>query len=381
MYKLRKYISIVLVVVISACMELGVYGAEIQQPKVYVDGKLSNIKAEMINGNLYLPVSSINERTGTKVTLSSDKKTVHITSKAESIQSIINKVSPSVVGIIGNSSAADSFSNSETKDGIIFGTGVIIRTNGYIITNAHVVGDLENIIVILSNGKAYQARLKAIDEKTDLALVKIDKGGLTPATLGEMSDIKVGEEIVAIGTPLSLTLRNSATKGIISGMNRSIQSDYRFIQSDAAINGGNSGGPIVNMQGKVIGINTVKYSGVGVEGLAFSIPIDTVKYAIDHFMKYGKIKRPYLGAKFIEGIAAKYGLPSSEGLTITEVEKYSPAEKAGLLEEDILTAVNNVSVSALVDFNEEMKKYLPGNSAVLTIKRDNKVKKIKVVFN
>ncbi len=381
MYKLRKYISIVLVVVISACMELGVYGAEIQQPKVYVDGKLSNIKAEMINGNLYLPVSSINERTGTKVTLSSDKKTVHITSKAESIQSIINKVSPSVVGIIGNSSAADSFSNSETKDGIIFGTGVIIRTNGYIITNAHVVGDLENIIVILSNGKAYQARLKAIDEKTDLALVKIDKGGLTPATLGEMSDIKVGEEIVAIGTPLSLTLRNSATKGIISGMNCSIQSDYRFIQSDAAINGGNSGGPIVNMQGKVIGINTVKYSGVGVEGLAFSIPIDTVKYAIDHFMKYGKIKRPYLGAKFIEGIAAKYGLPSSEGLTITEVEKYSPAEKAGLLEEDILTAVNNVSVSALVDFNEEMKKYLPGNSAVLTIKRDNKVKKIKVVFN
>jgi serine protease Do len=297
----------------------------------------------------------------------------------QTVQAVISKISPSVVGVIGNL-RQDSPDYQPGAENMVFGTGVIIRSNGYIITNAHVVTDMENIIVVLSNSKSYQARLKAIDDKMDLAMIKIDKGELIPAQLGDVSDIQVGETVIAIGTPLSLTLRNSATKGMISGINRSIQGDYRFIQSDTAINGGNSGGPLVNMKGKVIGINSVKYSGTGVEGMSFSIPIDTVKYAITQFEKYGEIKRPYLGATFIEGIAARYGLPSSEGITITNIDVNSPAAKYGLKTDDIITNINGTNITSIVDYNEEMKKYLPGSTATFTIKRGEKVSKLKIIF-
>lgn len=297
----------------------------------------------------------------------------------KSIISVINKVSPSVVGVIGNIKQ-DSPDYQPGSDNMVFGTGVIIKSNGYIITNAHVVVDMENIIVVLSNSRAYQARLKAIDEKTDLAMIKIDKGELVPVEFGDISDIQVGQSVIAIGNPLSLSLRNSATKGMISGLNRSIQSEYRFIQSDAAINGGNSGGPLVNMQGKVIGINSIKYTGNGIEGMSFSIPVDTVKYAINQFEKYGEVKRPYIGIAFIEGIAARYGLPSNEGITISEIIKGSPASKCGLLVDDIIMGVDKINITTLVDINEAMKNYLPGDSASITLKRNDKIIKIKIKF-
>jgi serine protease Do len=285
------------------------------------------------------------------------------------IPKIINDTSPSVVGIIGKLKQS-SQDYSQFGDNLVFGTGVIYKSNGFIITNSHVVSDMETIVVVLSNGRAYQARLKAIDEISDLALIKIDKGGLKPAKFGSMSDVVVGEEVVAIGTPLSFSLRNSATKGIVSGINRSVDGQYSFIQSDAAINGGNSGGPLVNMNGEVIGINTTKYIGFGVEGLSFSIPIDTVKYVIGHFEKYGRVRRPYLGVIFMEGIAARYGLPSTEGLTITDVEEGSPAETAGLKIDDIVKAVNGVTITTMIEYNEETKKYLPGDSVVFVVERD-----------
>ena len=297
----------------------------------------------------------------------------------KSIIAIINKVSPSVVGVIGNI-RSDAPSYQAGAENMVFGTGVIIKSNGYIITNAHVVVDMENIIVVLSNSCAYQARLKAIDEKTDLAMIKIDKGELIPVEFGDIKDVQVGETVVAIGTPLSMSLRNSATKGMISGLNRSIQSEYRFIQSDAAINGGNSGGPLVNMEGKVVGINSIKYTGDGIEGMSFSIPVDTVKYAINQFEKYGEIRRPYLGVSIIEGIAARYGLPSNEGITITEVKKGTPASVYGLLSDDIITRIDGTNITTLVDFYEAMKNYLPGSSAVFSIKRNEKIIKVKIIF-
>ena len=211
-------------------------------------------------------------------------------------------------------------------------------------------------------------------------MIKIDKGELIPIEFGDIKDVQVGETVVAIGTPLSLSLRNSATKGMISGLNRSIQSEYRFIQSDAAINGGNSGGPLVNMKGKVVGINSIKYTGDGIEGMSFSIPVDTVKYAINQFEKYGEIRRPYLGVSIIEGIAARYGLPSNEGITITEVKKGTPASQYGLLADDIITGIDGINITTLVDFYETMKNYLPGSSAVFSIKRNEKIIKIKIIF-
>lgn len=297
----------------------------------------------------------------------------------DTVENVINNLSSSVVGIIGKlKPSSENYSNY--GDNLIFGSGVIYKSNGYIVTNAHVVSDMETIVVVLSDGKPYKARLKALDEQSDLASIKIDKGLLTPAVFGDISQVTVGMSVVAIGTPLSFSLRNSATKGIVSGMNRSVDGEYRFIQSDAAINGGNSGGPLVNLSGQVIGINTVKYVGYGVEGLSFSIPIDTVKYVLGQFEKFGKVRRPYLGVEFVEGVAARYGLPSNEGLTISDVEKDSPGEKCGLLVDDVLISVNGVEVTTIIDYNEEMKKYLPGNTVKLTVRRGGKEIVLKVVY-
>lgn len=296
-----------------------------------------------------------------------------------SVEEVISNLSGSVVGIIGKlKPSSENYSNY--GDNLVFGSGVIYKSNGYIVTNAHVVADMETIVVVLSNGKSYKARLKAIDEQSDLASIKIDKGMLKPVMFGDIKQVVVGRPVVAIGTPLSFSLRNSASKGIISGINRSADGEYRFIQSDAAINGGNSGGPLVDLSGRVIGINTVKYVGYGVEGLSFSIPVDTVKYVLDQFEKYGKVRRPYLGVEFVEGVAARYGLPSNEGLTISEIVKSSPAEKCGLQVDDVLVEVNDVEVTTIIDYNEEMKKYLPGSTVKLTIRRNDKEIALKAVY-
>lgn len=297
-----------------------------------------------------------------------------------SVEEVINSLSASVVGIIGKLKPS-SENYSSYGDNLVFGSGVIYKSNGYIVTNAHVVSDMETIVVVLSSGKSYKARLKAIDAKSDLACIKIDKGMLKPAVFGDISQVVVGRPVIAIGTPLSFSLRNSASKGIISGINRSADGEYRFIQSDAAINGGNSGGPLVDLEGRVIGINTVKYVGYGVEGLSFSIPVDTVRYVLDQFEKYGKVRRPYLGVEFVEGVAARYGLPSNEGLTISEVSRKSPAEKYGLQVDDVLIGVNGVPVTTIIDYNEEMKKYLPGDTVKLTVKRENRELVLKVVYS
>ncbi len=344
-----------------------------------IDGKQVNDAVKVINGKQYIQLDSLtNNLEG--ITVNKDSKGIEINTETNRISKIINKVSPSVVGIIGKLKES-SYDYSEYTDNLIFGTGVIYRSDGYIITNAHVVKDMESIVVVLSNSKAYKARLKAIDDSLDLAVIKVDKGGLTPALFGDMTSVAVGQEVVAIGTPLSFNLRNSATKGIISGMNRSTDGEYRFIQSDAAINGGNSGGPLVNMKGEVIGINSVKLIGFGVEGLNFSIPVDTVRYAISHFEKFGKIKRPYMGIVFSESITSQYGLPSTTGgLLIRDIIERSPAEQYDIQVDDKLVSVNGVKVNSIIDYNEEMKKYLPGDKATFKLIRNNKQLTVKVTF-
>lgn len=343
-----------------------------------IDGKQVEDSVKVINGKQYVAVDSIAGMEG--ITVNKNNGSIEINTDTNWITNIISKVSPSVVGIIGKLKES-SYDYSDMTDNLIFGTGVIYKSDGYIITNAHVVKDMDSIVVVLSNSKAYKARLKAIDESLDLAVIKIDKGGLQPAVFGDISNVAVGQEVVAIGTPLSFNLRNSATKGIISGMNRSADGEYRFIQSDAAINGGNSGGPLVNMKGQVIGINSIKLIGFGVEGLNFSIPVDTVKYAISHFEKFGRIERPYLGIVFSESITSQYGLPSStEGLTVRDIEEDSPAGGYDFQPDDKLVSVNGVKVNSIIDYNEEMKKYLPGDKAAYKLIRDNKQITVNVVF-
>lgn len=379
---MKKRIIIIyaaIAVIVALITGIPAFAAVKEDLKTYVNGELKDVGVKIIDGKLYAPVEKITSSLGAVSNFNQKTNILTITGGEYYVTDIVNKLSPSVVGIIGKIKRS-SQDYSADGDNLVFGTGVIYKAQGYIITNAHVVLDMESIVVVLSNSKAYQARLKAIDEKLDLALIKIDKGGLTPAKFGKIDEIAAGEPVVAIGTPLSFSFRNSATKGIISGINRSADGENKFIQSDAAINGGNSGGPLVNMKGEVIGINSIKYAGFGVEGLSFSIPIDTVLYVLSHFEKYGMVKRPYLGVVFSEGVAARYGLPSHEGLTITEVEKDSPAETAGLTIDDEVTAVNGEKFATKLEYNEIIKKYLPGSRVELTIRRNGASIKLKVVY-
>ena len=339
-------------------------------PKIVVNNEAIDIPSYIQDDLTYVPLRAVSENLGANVDWDGETGTVTITtgSSGQLIPKIVERLSPSVVGIIGNvdGGAAASYQD-KYADGVAIGTGVVVKAGGEILTNAHVVKDMSNIIVVLSNGEGYTGRIKCIDEKSDLAVVKIDKLGLTVAKLAEAGQIEVGETVVALGTPLSMSLRNSATSGIVSGVNRALFSDYNLIQTDTAINPGNSGGPLVNLRGEVVGINSSKFSGVGVEGMCFSIPIDTVRYVLNQFDTYGKVRRPNIGVTFEEDWVAAYGLPTQNGLTIKAMNETSAAKEAGLTVGDVVTAVNGKGVHSIIEWNEIMKSYLPGHTVTLTV--------------
>ncbi|TYQ17699.1 UNVERIFIED_CONTAM: serine protease Do [Acetivibrio alkalicellulosi] len=350
--------------------------------KIYVNGNEINEPVHLINDRTYLPVRAISEALGANVEWDDKNRVVninHLSSDDNLIPEIIKDASPSVVGIIGTLKRGSNLESRYT-DNIVHGTGVVISSKGEILTNAHVVADMERIVVILSSGEGFEANLINIDIETDLAVIKINKQDLKPAKLGKEEDIIIGKTVIAIGTPVSFSLRNSASLGIISGVNRSINSSYRLIQTDAAINPGNSGGPLINLKGEVIGINSNKYSGSNIEGLGFSIPIGTVKYVLEHFKKYGVVRRPTLGVELEEDWAAKVGLPTNSGLTISRVREGSAAMDHGLLEEDVIISINGSSINTLVDYNEEMKKYIPSDKITIKIRRGGIILDVIVVL-
>ncbi|WP_281890357.1 S1C family serine protease [Paenibacillus sp. YYML68] len=295
------------------------------------------------------------------------------------IPDVVAKTTSSVVAIIGKPSGNVKLWEA-SRYNLAHGTGVIVRSEGYILTNAHVVKDMNNITVVTSDGKSYSGKTTHYDEESDLALVKIEATGLAAATFAKASDIKVGEPVMAIGTPLSFTLRNSVTYGIVSGMERSVQSKYQLIQTDAAINPGNSGGALVNMSGEVIGINTLKFVEFGVDSLGFAIPVDTVQHVLDHFFKYGKVKRPYIGTELGESWEAVVGIPSAKGLEVTYVEPESPAALAGVKQGDVLLSIDSQPTTTLVQYNEALKKFLPEQRVKLTLQSGGAQKTVELVL-
>lgn len=359
----------VLTAFLMASLTMTAYGADI---KIEANGQGTDSLAREIDGELYVPVTTLLNSLGVKADYDEKRSLLSLSAiyYDDVIPQIIESVSPSVVGVIGLLKD-DANYNTRFKDAIAHGTGVIIKGDGEILTNAHVVRDMERIVVVLADGTGYEATLECMDEQCDLALIKIDKSGLTAARFGRQEDIVNGKTVIAIGTPVSFSLRNSASMGVISGINRAVDSDYRLIQTDAAINPGNSGGPLVNMKGEVIGINSSKFAGSGIEGLGFSIPVDTINYVLSHFTKYGKVRRPSLGIEFEEDWAATVGLPSLNGLTVTGVEQGSK-----LAEKDILFAINDLPVNSSVDLNEAMKKYFPGDTVQVKIKRNGTIQYI-----
>ncbi|PYI52585.1 S1C family serine protease [Paenibacillus flagellatus] len=286
------------------------------------------------------------------------------------IPAVVQQAASSVVAIIGKPGGDDEESSSRFD--LAHGTGVVVRSEGYVVTNAHVVKNMSNIVVVTSDGKSYPGKTTHFDEESDLALVKIEASGLRPATFASPSDVKVGETVVAIGTPISFALRNSVTMGIISGLDRAVNSKYQLLQTDAAINPGNSGGALVNMKGQVVGINTMKFVDYSIDSLGFAIPVDTVQYVLDHFFKYGKVMRPYLGLELEESWEAVVGLPTDEAPRVAYVDPDSPAAEAGIRQGDSLLKLEESPVKTIVQYNELLKKYLPKQTVRLTMQSGGK---------
>ncbi|MFB5674662.1 S1C family serine protease [Paenibacillus terreus] len=328
------------------------------------------LKAQKINGSIYVNVNDLNKALGTSGTYNGASGTY--TLSTGTIPQVVEKVSPSVVGIIGRPASSDTSSGGDRYN-LAHGTGVIIKSNGWIVTNAHVIDGLDEVLVVTSDGKTYGITERFSDPVSDLAVIKISANNLKPAVFANSTaQLQVGEQVIAIGTPISFSLRNSATTGVVSGLNRGVNASYKLIQTDTAINPGNSGGPLVNMKGQVVGINTMKFSAVGIENMGFSIPADTVKYVINQFFKYGEVRRASLGLELEESWSAIVGLPTDDPLTVKGVAS-AEAQQAQIAEGDELYSINGKRMASIIDINELMKSFQPGQTVTLLMQSDGDI--------
>lgn len=309
---------------------------------------------------------------GTKLNIVSSQESSDTTFSDEedalSLQDIYSTVIDSVVSI-----------SSMTSSGTSSGTGIIMSPDGYVITNHHVITGALVISVLTNDNQEFEAALVGSDEMSDLAVLKIDARGLKAAEFGDSSKLRVGDSVVAIGDPLGVQLRGTMTNGIISAINRDLTVGDRtmtLIQTNAALNNGNSGGPLINCYGQVIGINTVKMSSyytatASVEGLGFAIPISVAKPIIDELIENGYVAgRPAIG---ISGDSLPsyyrtyYRLP--DGVYVTSVNEGSDAKAKGIREGDIVTAINGERISSIDELNTVKNQYAAGDEVTLTVYR------------
>ena len=315
---------------------------------------------------------------------------VDITDYSNTSVAVAEKTLPSVVGIKVTYQISSIFGSST---GEATGSGIILSEDGYIVTNNHVVAsesssyyaiqEATGIQVKLYNDNTYyDAKIIGTDEYTDLAVLKIEKSGLTPATLGDSSIVKIGEFVMAVGNPLGMDY--SVTTGVVSAIEREVQTDgntYTAIQTDAAINSGNSGGALVNSSGEVIGINTLKLAGTGIEGVGFAIPISSTTSIISQLIENKTVVRPYIGisgSAIDEYDAKRYNLP--QGVYGESVGENSPASKAGLKQADIITKIEGKEVSTVDQLNRIKNTYGIGDTVKLTVSRGSEELEISVVL-
>ncbi len=316
-----------------------------------------------------------------------------------------NKILPSIVGIeVSYNVTSNSFgsflgySQPQSSTTTATGSGIIISEDGYIVTNNHVVdSSSSNSYYELSKATSikiklnsdtygddatYDATVVGQDSQTDLAVLKIEKTGLTAAEFADSDQAVVGEFVMAVGSPLGLD--TTVTQGIISAVNREVESDgtkYTCIQTDAAINSGNSGGALINSDGKVIGINTLKLSGTGVEGIGFAIPINSATDVISQLKDHQKVLRPYIGITGInldEQTAKKYKL--EVGVYVKSVEDFSAAEKAGIKAGDVIVKADGKSITTMDELNKIKNSHQIGDNMTLTINRNGTNKDITVTL-
>ena len=310
-----------------------------------------------------------------------------------------NKILPSIVGIkveyTVNNSMLSMFGNQATSTATATGSGIIISEDGYILTNNHVISsesedsyyqisEASKLTVTLFNDTTeYSATIVGKDEETDLAVIKIDKTDLPKAEFADSDSIKVGEFAMAVGNPMGMD--STVTCGIISAVNREVTDSsgntYTLIQTDAAINSGNSGGALVNSEGKVIGINTLKIQGEGVEGLGFAIPINSTTDITSQLIEYSKVKRPYIGITGMdldEETAKKYNLVV--GVYVKSIEDFSSAEKAGLKPGDVIIEADGTKITTMDDLNKIKNSHKIGDEMKLKVNREGQERELTVTL-
>ena len=340
------------------------------------------------NSNASVPTYSTIDKTET----TNDTQSMTISEYSKMGSAVAAKVLPSIVGIEVTYNV-NSFWGSTT--GTAGGSGIIISEDGYIITNNHVISgesssafyeitkatDLK--VKLYNDDTEYKATVVGTDAYTDLAVIKIDATGLTPATLGNSDDVKVGEYVMALGNPIGMDF--TVTAGIVSAINREVQATdtatYVAIQTDAAINSGNSGGALVNSKGEVIGINSLKIAGSGIEGIGFAIPINSTTDVVEQLIDHQNVTRPFIGISG-EGISSEvaelYSLP--KGISVQEVIKDSPAEKAGLKKGDIIIKIDGKEVASVPELNRERNKHKIGDTVTLTLLRSGKEEEVQITL-
>lgn len=318
---------------------------------------------------------------------------VSLSNYSDTAVGVASKVLPSIVGInvTYNITTSFGYGMQYSSTGSAAGSGIIISEDGYILTNNHVVSssssssyyqvsEATSVTVYLFNDETpYEAEIIGTDEQTDLAVIKIDKDGLTAAELGDSSSLKVGEFAMAIGNPLGL--KSTVTSGIISAVNREVtDSDgkkYILIQTDAAINAGNSGGALVNSEGKVIGINTLKISSTGVENMGFAIPINDTIDIYKQLIEYTKVKRPALGMTvqdLDEATAKRNNLPV--GIYVKSVDDFGSAEKAGIKPGDVIIEADGKKVTTNDELTEIKNSKKIGDTLEIKLIREGKEKTV-----
>lgn len=310
-----------------------------------------------------------------------------------------NKILPSIVGIKVEYNVNSNFSffgmQPQTTTATASGSGIVISDDGYILTNNHIVAttssesyyevsEATKVTVTLFNDETeYDAKIIGTDEQTDLAVIKIEKNGLAKAEFADSDNIKVGEFAMAVGNPLGM--QSSITCGVISAVNRDVtDSDgkkFTLIQTDAAINSGNSGGALVNGEGKVIGINTLKLSGTGIEGMGFAIPINSTTDITSQLIQYSKVKRPYIGISgtdLSEQTAKTYNLVV--GVYIRSVDEFSSGEKAGIKIGDVIIEADGQKIKTMDELNKIKNSHQIGDEMKIKVNRDGQEKELTIVL-
>jgi 2-alkenal reductase len=308
---------------------------------------------------------------------------------SDAMVATVEQVAPAVVTVLNRATRGQGS-----------GSGVIISEDGYIITNHHVIEGARSLVVIFANGSRQEAHLVGSDPLSDIAVIKVDGGVPAVAQIGDSELLRPGEHVLAIGSPLG-NFRNTVTAGIVSALNRSVGTTLEgLIQTDTAINSGNSGGPLVNLRGEVVGINTLVVRGSGleeslsgvasVEGMGFSVPSSIFLPVAEQLIATGKVEYPYIGIIYImldAEIAAEANLPVESGAWINSsstrqpaIVAGTPADKAGLRENDIILAVNDISLAEGNSLRQVIKQFKPGDTVTLTVWRDGREIKVELTL-